>query len=235
MADAADLKSVALTRRAGSSPATGIFLTRTPSKAFAFSRPSPVFMISLVLASSSPRRSQLLNDLGLTFRVKPSEAPEPLPTGADGQNPGAYVERLARLKACACAENGVIIAADTVVVLENAILNKPRDAEEALEMLTRLQGQTHRVFTGVCVRNGENLKCEHEITRVTFGAASESFLRAYIRTGEPMDKAGAYGAQARGALLIERIEGDYWNVVGLPIFRLARMLREFGVAVEGAW
>ena len=192
-------------------------------------------MPPLVLASASPRRSQLLAALGLKFEVKPSDAPEPLPNANDGTNPGAYVERLARLKACACVENGLIIAADTVVVLENAILNKPCDESEALEMLNRLQGQTHRVFTGVCLRRDETVISSHEITRVTFGAASETFLRAYIATGEPMDKAGAYGAQGRGALLIERIEGDYWNVVGLPLFRLSRMLREFGVEIESAW
>ena len=189
----------------------------------------------LILASASPRRSQLLSDLGVPFVVQPSGAYEPPPDENEGFNPGDYVEKLARLKAQTCNGQGLILAADTVVVLENAILNKPADAEEALQMLQRLRGQTHRVFTGLCLKNGDQMRCEHEITRVTFGEASDDFLRAYIATGEPLDKAGAYGAQGRGALLIERIEGDYWNVVGLPLFRLARMLDEFGFTIQNAW
>ena len=192
-------------------------------------------MLRLVLASASPRRSQLLRDLGLAFVVVPSHAEEPAPSGEDGARPGAYVERLAHLKASACDEAGLIIAADTVVVFEGEILNKPRDAGEAFEMLSRLRGRTHRVLTGVCLRLADEFWCEHEETRVTFGAASDEWLRAYIGTGEPLDKAGAYGAQGRGALLVERIEGDYFNVVGLPLFRLARMLRERGFWMEQAW
>ena len=102
-------------------------------------------------------------------------------------------------------------------------------------MLGRMQGRTHEVFTGVCVRHGVDERLEHERTRVAFGTFDEAFLRAYVRTGEPLDKAGSYGAQGRGALLVEGIEGDYWNVVGLPLARLRRMLGEFGVAVEARW
>jgi septum formation protein len=192
-------------------------------------------MLRLVLASASPRRSQLLRDLGLCFQVAPTHAEEPAPTPDDGRSAGAYVERLARLKAAACSEKGLIIAADTTVVLRGQIMNKPRDEEDALAMLRQLQGQTHEVFTGVCLRRGDEFSSEHERTRVTFGAFEDEFLRAYIATGEPLDKAGAYGAQGRGALLIERIEGDYWNVVGLPVFRLAKMLGERGVSVEQFW
>ena len=193
------------------------------------------YMQRLVLASASPRRSQLLRDLGLAFEARPTHAEEPAPTPADGQCPGPYVERLARLKAAACSLDGLVIAADTTVVLDEQILNKPRDEEEALVMLRLLQGRTHEVFTGVCLRRGDEFSSEHERTRVTFGAFNDQFLRAYIATGEPLDKAGAYGAQGRGALLIERIEGDYHNVVGLPLFLLSKMLRARGVGVEGFW
>jgi septum formation protein len=196
-------------------------------------------MPPLILASASPRRSQLLRDLGLSFQVVPSHAPEPPPTSADIQNPGAYVEKLAHLKSQSAENDAVVIAADTVVVLEsggqNRILGKPRDENEARAMLRQLRGQTHRVFTGVCVRRGAEIQVAHQITRVTFGDFSDEFIEAYVKTGEPMDKAGSYAAQGKGALLIERIEGDYFNVVGLPLEHLGRMLREFGVRVEAFW
>lgn len=185
-------------------------------------------MLPLVLASASPRRSQLLRELGWRFCVAPTHVAEPDPSPSDSDNPGAYVERLARLKAAACTQEGLIVAADTVVVLEGTILNKPRDEDDAFAMLCALRGRAHHVYTGLCLRLGEKFWCEHETTRVTFGDVPDEFLRAYIQTGEPLDKAGAYGAQGKGALLIERIEGDYFNVVGLPLFRLARMLRERG-------
>ena len=192
-------------------------------------------MSSLILASASPRRSQLLRDLGLEFQIQIPPVDEPSPTPDDARNPGAFVERLAKLKASAIDSSEIIVAADTVVVLGETILGKPRDAEHALEMLLRMQNRTHEVFTGVCVRRGIDERCEHETTRVTFGAFDETFLRAYVRTGEPLDKAGSYGAQGRGALLVDRIEGDYWNVVGLPLARLRRMFSEFGVLIEARW
>lgn len=189
----------------------------------------------LVLASASPRRLQLLRDLGLNFLSAPTQVEEPDPTPEDGAQPHFYVERLARLKAEACHKEGLIIAADTTVVFDGEILNKPANEDEAFEMLSRLRGQTHRVLTGVCLRLGEEYWIEHEETRVTFARASDEWLRSYISTGEPLDKAGAYGAQGRGALLIERIEGDYFNVVGLPLFRLSKMLEACGVDVSHEW
>ena len=129
----------------------------------------------------------------------------------------------------------LIIAADTVVVIDDEILGKPTDEADARAMLQRLRGRTHRVYSGVCLQRNERVVSAHEITAVTFGEFSDKFIAAYVRTGEPMDKAGAYAAQGRGALLVTRIEGDYWNVVGLPLFRLAAMLREFGVAIEDSW
>lgn len=196
-------------------------------------------MPPIILASSSPRRSQLLRDLGVPFQIVPSNAPEPPPTRAEVENPGAYVEKLAHLKAQSAENEAVIIAADTVVVLQNVgqnqILGKPESEDEARAMLAKLRGKTHRVFSGVCVRRGENFRVAHQITRVTFGDFSDEFIAAYVQTGEPMDKAGAYAAQGKGALLIERIEGDYFNVVGLPLSLLGQMLREFGVDVEAFW
>ena len=191
--------------------------------------------MKIVLASASPRRSQLLNALELQFTVCPSSAVEPAPTLGDCRNPGAFVERLARLKASALESDDLILAADTVVVIEDEILGKPRDEAHAREMLKRLRGKTHRVFSGICLRHGARIESAHEITHVTFGDFSDEFIAAYVATGEPLDKAGSYGAQGKGALLVSRIEGDYWNVVGLPLFRLSQMLRDFGVHIEASW
>jgi septum formation protein len=191
--------------------------------------------MNLILASASPRRSELLKALGLNFRVEPYLGDEPAPLTEELGNPGAYVEKLARLKAKSNLSEGIIISADTVVVLGGEILGKPKSTEEAIAMLKTMRGQTHQVFTGVCVRNGEQIESAHEITRVRFGHVSDEFIAAYVATGEPMDKAGAYGAQGKGALLVEKIEGDYWNVVGLPLFRLEKMLRNFGVTLETVW
>ena len=192
-------------------------------------------MPPLILASASPRRAQLLAALELPFSVQPSGAPEPPPTPEEIADPGAYVERLARLKANSISSDSLIVAADTVVVLGGAILGKPTDEADARAMLGQMRGQTHRVYTGVCLRRGERVQSAHEVTRVTFGEFSDEFIAAYVATGEPMDKAGSYGVQGRGALLVRRIEGDYWNVVGLPLFRLSQMLGEWGVEIAEFW
>jgi septum formation protein len=122
---------------------------------------------------------------------------------------------------------------------DGEILNKPCDEAEAVRMLCALRGQTHTVFTGVCLRvreaGGETYSVAHEATRVTFGEVSDAWIAKYVATGEPSDKAGAYAAQGKGALLIKRIEGDFWNVVGLPLFRVSQMLEAAGVPVEKYW
>lgn len=220
---------------AGSSPAIGRKTRRECPWTFALPCVWALFMPPLVLASASPRRSQLLRDLGLQFTIAPTDAPEPAPTREDGAHPSQYVERLAQLKAGACDKRGLIIAADTVVVFQNEVLNKPLDADDAVQMLRRLRGQTHRVLTGVCLRLENEYWCEHEETRVTFGNVSDEWIGSYVATGEPLDKAGAYGAQGRGALLVEHIEGDYFNVVGLPLFRLAKMLGARGFEISTQW
>jgi len=206
----------------------------------------------LILASTSPRRSQLLSSIGLPFRVVPPLVEEPDPTPEDNQYPARYVERLARAKAEACdigpiaaatsaqgSISGIIVlAADTVVWHEGQILNKPRDAGEARAMLQSLRGHTHRVLTGVCVRygaGGQEYQVTHEVTRVTFYDVSDAWIDCYVATGEPMDKAGAYAAQGLGALIIERIEGDFFNVVGLPLGLLGRVLRQIGAPIETWW
>ena len=196
---------------------------------------SAFFCMKIVLASASPRRSQLLEALGLKFSVSPSPADEPAPTREDGRAPGAFVERLARLKASALASDDLIIAADTVVVIDGEILGKPADSSHAAAMLARLRGRTHRVYSGICVKHGETIQSAHQVTNVTFGHFSDDFIAAYVQTGEPLDKAGSYGAQGKGALLVAKIEGDYWNVVGLPLVRLSKMLCEFGVHIEDGW
>ncbi|MBQ9349037.1 MAG: septum formation protein Maf [Oscillibacter sp.] len=187
-------------------------------------------MAKLVLASGSPRRRELLERIGLEFTVRVPEVEERLP---EGLNPRETVEALSRLKAEAAdlAPDEIGIAADTMVFLDGKRLGKPADEAEALSMLTALQGRRHIVCTGVTVRQGERLLTESEETAVWFRPAGQEELERYVRTGEPMDKAGAYGIQSRGALLAERIEGDYANVIGLPLLRLSRMLARFGVTV----
>lgn len=188
-------------------------------------------MAKIVLASGSPRRQELLERMGITdFDIRVPHTDETYPAGL---NPCQTVEYISREKADAaaalCAAEEILIAADTMVFLDDIRLGKPVDEADALRMLTALQGRSHTVCTGVTVRQGGRILTESEATTVTFRPASESELRGYIRTGEPMDKAGAYGVQSLGALLVEGIHGDFYNVMGLPVLRLSRMLAQFGV------
>lgn len=187
--------------------------------------------MALILASQSPRRQELLRNMGLTdFRILVPHADETCPAGL---SPEETVKHISRVKALAAkplvAPEDIVITADTMVFLDEQRLGKPRDEADALRMLTALQGRSHTVCSGVTVMQGERLLTEAESTAVTFRRASEGELRGYIATGEPMDKAGAYGAQGLGALLVQRIEGDFFNVMGLPVLRLSRMLGEFGI------
>lgn len=181
----------------------------------------------MILASKSPRRKELLGIISEDFRIIPAVGEELIP---DGTEPKDAVLLLSRQKAeeIYSRYNGeVIVSADTIVVIDNKILGKPRDEEQAFEMLKTLSGRSHTVFTGVCVifadGSSENFS---ERTDVEFYPLSDSEIRDYIATGEPMDKAGAYGIQEKGALLVKSISGDFYNVMGLPISRLARVLRE---------
>lgn len=184
--------------------------------------------------------------LGVPFVVAPSHVAEPRPSSEDAAQPAAFVERLARFKAENCEVDAVpginagdscavVLAADTIVWRDGEILNKPENEEEAHDMLRRLRGRTHTVYTGVCLRVNRQYYVEHEATQVQFGHVDDDWIAAYVATGESMDKAGGYAVQGRGALLVERITGDFWNVVGLPLWRLARMLEQIEMPVENWW
>lgn len=187
----------------------------------------------IVLASGSPRRQELLRRIGITeFDVVVPSADESCPAGLTAQEAVMYIARKKSEAARALtAENDLVITADTMVFLGGERLGKPRDAADALRMLTELSGARHTVCTGVAVRQGDRLDCFAVSTDVYFRRASERELRAYIASGEPMDKAGAYGIQGLGALLAERIDGDFFNVMGLPLLPLYRSLRGFGLAL----
>ena len=187
--------------------------------------------MNIILASNSPRRRELLGQMGIErFHVISPDVDE---TVAAGLSPTQIVEELSLRKAGAAAKGAgpeeLIIAADTVVALDGAVLGKPRGGDEAFAMLSALSGREHHVYTGVTVLRGGRAVTEHEETAVTFRPLEPGEIRGYIATGEPMDKAGAYGIQGLGALLVSGIRGDYCNVVGLPVFRLGRILARCGV------
>ena len=187
--------------------------------------------MNIILASQSPRRKELLSRMGLSgFKTMSPDIDENL---GGGLSPSELVSRLSALKAQAVAERAggdtLIIAADTVVAVDGAVLGKPSDALEAFKMLSTLSGCRHQVYTGVTVLRGEERYTEYEVTDVSFRELSEREIEDYIRTGEPMDKAGAYGIQGYGALFIQGIQGDYYNVMGLPVCRLGGMLERLGV------
>jgi septum formation protein len=193
----------------------------------------------IVLASASPRRQELLRNAGIAFTVQPAGINE---TPLAGESPRGCAERLAREKALAVFQGRAgdyVLGADTIVVVDGAILGKPRDADDAVRMLRMLAGRMHAVITGVCVVNpvasGQwsvasktDLLTASETTLVTVCEISEAEIRDYVATGEPMDKAGAYAIQGIASRWIPRIEGDYSNVVGLPVALVYRMLRERG-------
>ncbi|MGE5591813.1 MAG: Maf family protein [Bacillota bacterium] len=187
-----------------------------------------------ILASSSPRRSDLLAQIGLRFEVIPPQFDE---SRVDASDPAELVHSLAREKAGAVAAEvegpAVVLGADTIVLLDGEVLGKPRDEAEARSMLARLAGRTHRVLTGVAlIRTPEGpILVQHEETHVTMRPLTPGQIHAYVASGEPMDKAGAYAVQGLGSVLVERIQGDYFNVVGLPLPRLALMLESLGLDV----
>ena len=186
--------------------------------------------MKIILASQSPRRKELLERMGITdFEVIPARGAEIFTRSL---TPSQLVEELSQNK---CAEvaaahpDDLIIAADTVVAVNNRVLGKPRSEEDAARMLSALSGRLNMVYTGVTVALGRERVTEYEITSVRFRPLTQADIVRYIATGEPMDKAGAYGIQGYGCVLVEGISGDYYNVMGLPVCRLARMLARFGV------
>ena len=191
----------------------------------------------MILASQSPRRIELMDEAGFTCRVIPADIDE---TPHEGEQPLDLVGRLAKDKAlCVASEHAhageIVVAADTIVTIEGVILGKPADAQDAKRMLRLLSGRTHQVATGVCVARANAagdaaepvLQNFVEVTDVTFYALDEDTIEEYAQSGEPLDKAGAYGIQGKGGrMLVEKIDGDFYNVVGLPIARVARTIRD---------
>ena len=185
-------------------------------------------VVPVVLASQSPRRRELLALIGIRHEVRPADIDE---TYLTGEQPRAHAERLARGKAEAiAAPNAVTIGSDTIVVVDGHVLGKPRDEADAARMLRQLSGRSHVVITAVAARWRGRLLSAVEEVGVTFRALSDEYIRAYIATGEPMDKAGAYGIQGFGATIVERVDGDYFAVMGLPLNRLTRLLESLGLA-----
>lgn len=180
----------------------------------------------VILASGSPRRRELLEKLGIPFDSMPSNVDENVEL-IDGDFKD-YVQKLAVKKGSAVAErkqDALIIAADAIVVFEGAVYPKPATAEQAEQFLNQFSGKTHSVFTGVCIKGKEKEIVFSVETKVTFKELDEGLIKAYVNSGDPMDKAGGYGIQTAGALLVEKIDGDYLNVVGLPLSKLVEILR----------
>ncbi len=195
-------------------------------------------MEKIILASASPRRREILETAGFSFDVFVTDAPEDS-ISPENMSTGLYVQELALLKATACEKsidkkNGLIISADTIVYSDGKILGKPRDKEDAFSMLKSLSGKCHSVFTGICVMRCRDAfaVCRSVETKVCFKELTDDEINAYIATGEPFGKAGAYGIQGKASMFAERIEGDYFNVVGLPISELYDVLKnEFDFCV----
>lgn len=188
-----------------------------------------------ILASGSPRRRELLEMLGVPdLTIRPATGPERATPGA---GPEQTVRELSLHKAQevaqTCAPEDIIIAADTIVYLDGAILGKPKDHDDAVRMLTALSGREHIVYTGVAVLRGGELRQAAEHTAVRFRALTPAEIERYIATGEPMDKAGAYAIQGLAAMFVIGLDGDYYNVMGLPVCPLAMILRKFGVKLLG--
>ena len=188
--------------------------------------------MNLILASQSPRRRELLGLITKEFTVRAADIDETMDPAAPA---AGEVARVSRKKAMAIARQAddIVIAADTIVVCGGQVLGKPKDEADAFRMLSMLSDRDHQVMTGMTVLRGDDIRTVTEITDIHFRRLSEGEIRAYIATGEPMDKAGAYGIQGGAALFATHLSGDYYNVMGLPVCRLAMMLRELGVQVWG--
>jgi septum formation protein len=192
-----------------------------------------VAKMALILASASPRRAEILQNLGFSFEICPSHTDESF---GDGLKPAEIVELLAERKATdvlSRVQEGIIIGSDTIVVLEGKVFGKPSNKDDALWMLTELRGKTHSVFSGLAVLDaltGEK-KIGHIETKVQMRNFSDLEMNCYIQTGEPMDKAGGYAIQGIGSIFIEKIIGDYFSVVGMPVSLLVKFLAYFGISV----
>jgi len=186
----------------------------------------------VILASASPRRRELLDLVGIAHDVQPADIDETYRTGEEAP---VHAERLAREKGAIISARhpeAIVISADTIVLIDGLVLGKPRDEADAARMLSMLGGQTHVVLTAVAVTYRGEMRSSVESVRVTFRPLDDERIGAYIATAEPMDKAGAYGIQGFGATLVERIDGDYFAVMGLPLARMVDLLQEIGVRYE---
>ena len=188
--------------------------------------------MNLILASASPRRKELLGLFRIPFEIRVADIDETMDLT---RNPADEVARVSSLKAMATprSEEDVVVAADTIVVCEGRVLGKPHSEEEAAAMLRLLSGRDHQVMTGVTVICGETVRTFTEVTDLHFRELSEKEIRAYVATGEPMDKAGSYGIQGGAALFCTHMVGDYYNVMGLPVCRLGQILREMTPELMG--
>lgn len=194
-------------------------------------------MKQIILASKSPRRKALLRQISLSFKVDVSNIDE---SRFFNLPPEKMVKKLSLEKAKVVAlryKNAIIIAADTTVVLENEIIGKPKDRKDAIKMLKKLSGKTHSVITGFTVYDSKSKKAITKTieSKVKFKKMTDKEVKDYVKTREPLDKAGGYGVQEKAALFIEKIEGDYFNVVGLPIFSLCQTLKKFDINITGNW
>lgn len=185
--------------------------------------------MNLILASASPRRKEILSGLGYEFEVCPADADESVD---EGTPVSVVAEILARKKALAVLDknqDAVVIGSDTVVAVDDKILGKPKNEADAEEMLRMLSGKTHQVYTGLCVCSKYKIRSLVSKTDVSFYTLSDETIKSYVKTKEPMDKAGAYGIQGKGSVLVKKIDGDFFSVMGLPAAALSRLLDDFGV------
>lgn len=181
--------------------------------------------MQLILASQSPRRKALMELFPMPVQIRVADIDESMDPAKPPFEEVARVS-LAKARAILREETDVVVAADTIVVCQGQVLGKPADPEQAKQMLRLLSGRSHQVMTGLCVLQGARERVVTEVTDVCFRVLTEQEIERYVRSGEPMDKAGAYGIQGRGALFVQKIVGDYYNVMGLPVCRLGQILRE---------
>jgi len=189
----------------------------------------------IILASSSPRRQQLLEQIGLKFTIIPSTIDEVMDDKLEASQVAvSLASQKCRDVASKVQDDCIVIGADTIVVKDNKLLGKPKNEKDAFDMLGCLNGKWHEVITGLCLYRTSDKKCicDYEVTSVKIADKSDDFIRAYVGTEEPFDKAGAYGIQGYGSLLVEKIEGCYFNVMGLPIYKLSCMLDKFGYIIS---
>jgi septum formation protein len=188
---------------------------------------------TIILASTSPRRKELLEQIGLNFKVFPSQYEEDLKQDLPAEELVKVISLGKATEAAESCPDSIVIAADTIGVIRKEILGKPKNADEARKMLARLQGKSHRVITGYTVLDSKTNKVIRNFveTRVYLKNLTTEEIRSYVSSGEPLDKAGAYGIQGLGAVIVEKIVGDYYNVMGLPLSSLAESLKEFGIDI----